>query len=170
MTKGESLCTEILLPLSTMLANGEILFMSNNNVYRDETENWIQVHAFYQYRGLLYAVTKDFAGLFQYVQYQPGNPFVGCRSYHLTDGNIIINIKGEVVATCANHCWKLIPSGTTLAEFTRDVQSQQNTNETGNKDGDQCHESNLHPPQRRTLNGVYQWLRRVCPNKNPAGV
>ena len=166
MTKSESLCSEVLLPLSTMLANGEILFVCN----RSDAQIWMQAYAFYDYTGCLYAVTKDFAGIFQREPGQPSNPFIECRAYFLSDDAIIVNIKGEVVAACNNYQWTLPLPGTTLAEFTRNVQSQQNTDEAGNESSNRSSNKNLDPSSRCALKGLSQWLRRVFPNKNPASV
>jgi len=162
----QSMCTDTLLPLSTMLANGEILFVCN----RPGTENWIQVYAFYQHCGCLYAMTKDFAGLFHSPPYQQGNSFIECRSYYLPSGSVIINIKGEVVATHQNYRWTFAPPGTRLAEFSHQIQGDQSVDDICNKDGNDNHNRNVEPPQRCSANRLYQWFRSVFPKKRLASV
>ena len=162
MTKTNTLRTEVLLPLSTMLASGDILFVCN----RSDSQTWMQVYAFYDYTGCLYAVTKDFAGIFQREPGQPSNPFIECRAYCLSNNAMVVNLKGEVVAVCRNYQWTLPPPETTLAEFSSNVQSEQNTDDACNESSDK----NFNPSSRSTLNRLYQWLWRVFPNKSLAGV
>jgi hypothetical protein len=123
------------LPLSTMLANGEILFMCNRTDYKI----WIQAHAFYEYGNCLYTVTKDFTGIFRWASPHPSDQFIACSSHGLFSDSTIINIKGEVIALCRNWQWTLLPPGTALTEFSQQVQSHKSIDDRSNKTGDNCH-------------------------------
>lgn len=163
-----SIYAEILLPLSTRLANGEILFVCDNT----DSENWIQAYAFYQFRGGLYAMTKDFAGIFHRPPYQPSNSFIECRAYFLSSGSTIVNLNGEVIATCGTNCqWTLALPGTKLLEaiaLRNEVARQIQCNQEINKTCNNYHKNNIEPPQRLSLQNFYQWVRSVFTNKRPA--
>jgi hypothetical protein len=63
---------DILLRINTLLANGEILFVCNSH----DAEMWMQAYAFYDYGGCLYAVTKDFTGVFRWTSPDPSERFI----------------------------------------------------------------------------------------------
>jgi len=166
MTKSELSCKDVLLQLNTMLANGEILFVCDNA----HADHWIQAYAFYHYGGSLYAVTKDFAGIFRRAPHQSSNPFVESRAYFLSDGSIIINIKGEVVATRGNYEWIQLPPNTASAEFLFQKRSDPKVDESRNNGSNGDNGYNFKPLSRRATNRLYHWFRRVFTNKSPASV
>jgi len=147
----------VLLSLNTMIASGEILFVSN----RRDSKTWIQVYAFYELGGSLYAVTKDFAGFFRRVEDIPYRSFVACRAYYLERDSTIINIKGEVVAVKRNDGWTLFPPGMKLQEFSLRVQIDENTDNCGYETGNNCRHKNSEPFSGCSFHCLYQWFRSV---------
>ena len=159
-TQNKSL-SEVLLPLNTMLANGEILFASNDF----ECENWIHVRSFYQHHGVLYAVAKDFLGTFQ-GGISFSTTFVMCAAYCIRSQGTVINSKGELIATCKGGCWNFAPPGTKFSsKFPRQGQSDQNVNNDTGSTGNDCNDNNIQQAQRLTANYFYQWIRHIFPKK-----
>ena len=165
MTKNETLSKEVLLRLSTMLANGEILFVCN----RVDLKTWIQAYAFYVYSDSLYVVTKDFTGIFRWASPSPNDQFVACSSHHLFSYCTIIDIKGNVIATCNDHEWTFAPPDTKLHnEFACQIQCNEDIHQDSDGTGNKGDENHFDPPQRMTNNNLYRWFRRIFTNKSPA--
>jgi hypothetical protein len=156
--------SDILGRVNTLLADGEILFVCN----RSDTEMWMQAHAFYDYGGCLYAVTKDFAGIFHKYPNQPSDPFIQCRAYHLSNEGVIVNLKGNVIAARKNYVWTLLPPGTMLEEFLLQERSNPEVDESRNEGGNDDHRNDFKPSSRFPANFLYQWFRRIFPKKSPA--
>ena len=156
--------SEALLPLNTMLANGEILFVCNDR----EQENWIHARGFYCYHDEFYVVAKDFFGLIRGGAIY-SDSFVACAAYRVNTQGTVINSRGKLIATCRDRRWTFTPPGTTLSsQFSRNVQSDQNVDDTSCKCREDSDSNNIQQPQRLTANNFYQWIRRIFSKKRPS--
>jgi len=111
MEKNELYGEEVILPLNTMLANGTALFVSNDRYL----QHWIQVCAFY-HDGFVNAVVKDFMGIFYKDLFPTDTRFGKCDVFRLYVESTIINVDGELIATCRNGMWTFASPGTRLRD------------------------------------------------------
>jgi hypothetical protein len=155
---------DILLRINALLANGEVLFVCNGR----DAEMWMQAYAFYDYGGCLYAVTKDFAGIFTSYPNSQTDSFIQCRAYFLTDDYLVVNNKSEVVVVRKDNEWTLPHRRMTLEEFTQQIQSNEDVDKSRNDSGNESRDQPIQPSSRYASNSLYQWFRRIFTKKSLA--
>jgi len=156
--------SEALLPLNTMLANSEILFVCNDR----EQENWVHARGFYCYHDEFYVVAKDFFGLIRGGAIY-SDSFVACAAYRINTQGTVINSRGELIAVCHDRRWTFAPPGTQLPNKSpSQVQGDQEIDDSTSDSCNNGNGENVQQSQRLTTNYFYQWIRRIFPKKRPS--
>ena len=160
MNQNKSLISAVIATLQWRLADGQILFVSDAK----KQDSWIQAFAFYHYRGQFYAVTKDMVGVFRRSPHDAAS-YIDCRAYPLaTDHGVIIDRYGAVLASWSDAGWEIVPLEGGSSVY---IPSNQESNDCSDNACEKSNENNIEQPKRLPTNFLYQWFRRIFPNKSP---